>query len=180
MSPALPNESTINLTVYDINPEDVYNTNDIVSQIKAAFIYHLKKNTAKCSSILAQLFDTPEAFAVNEFDKIIVKIAQDLAEDIPASDPRWEERITANKHALGSSASMQIIQQLKEKNRAFGHFIDFLHATNLWEKVRAQSVRFRSKRQTIFKNGVFVHISVGCNRREKSSEIDVSHSGRFK
>lgn len=133
LSQTLPNESAINLTVYDINPEDVYSTHDIISQIKAAFIYHLKKNTAKCSTILTQLFEKPEG--VNEFDKIIVKIAQDLAEDIPASDPRWEERMTANKHALGSSASMQIIQQLKEKNRAFGHFIDFLHATNLWEKV---------------------------------------------
>lgn len=124
----------------------MYNTNDIISQIKAAFIYHLKKNTTKCSEILTQLFENPDAIAVNEFDKIIVKIAQDLAEDIPASDPRWEERITANKHALGSSASMQIIQQLKEKNRALGHFIDFLHATNLWEKVRvrrATSVQIR-------------------------------------
>lgn len=127
-----------------MNPEDVYNTHDIISQLKAAFIYHLKKNTAKCSAILTQIFEEPDAVAVNEFDKIIVKIAQDLAEDIPASDPRWEERITANKHALGSSASMQIIQQLKEKNRAFGHFIDFLHATNLWEKVRVQSATIRT------------------------------------
>lgn len=129
----MPNETAVNLTVYDINPEDVYDTHDIISQIKAAFIYHLKKNKPKCSTILMQLFEEP--IAVNEFDKIIVKIAQDLAEDIPAADPRWEERITTNKHALGSSASMQIIQQLKEKNRAFGHFVDFLHATNLWEKV---------------------------------------------
>lgn len=135
MSQTQPNETAANLTVYDINPEDVYNTHDIISQIKAAFIYHLKKNTAKSTAILTQLFDEPDEVAVNEFDKIIIKIAQDLAEDIPAADPRWEDRMTANKHALGSSASMQIIQQLKEKNRALGHFIDFLHATNLWEKV---------------------------------------------
>lgn len=124
-----------NLTVYDINPEDLFNVSDNISQIKAAFIYHLKKNTAKCSSIINQLFAPGNQMIVNEFDNLIIKIATDLAEDIPAADPRWEEQIANSKYGLGSSTSMQIIQQLKEKNRAFAHFIDFLQATCLWERV---------------------------------------------
>lgn len=135
-SQTLHNETATNLTIYDINPEDVYNLHDSISQIKAAFIYHLKKNTTKCTSILNQLFSNTSSFAANEFDNIIMKIAKDLAEDIPAADPRWEEQIASNKCALGSSTSMQIIQQLKEKSRAFTHFIDFLQATQLWDKVR--------------------------------------------
>lgn len=132
---SIQNEAAINLTIYDINPEDVYNMHDSISQIKAAFIYHLKKNSTKCSSIINQLFSTPTSFAAHEFDNIIIKIAKDLAEDIPAADPRWEEQISSNKCALGSSTSLQIIQQLKEKSRAFTHFIEFLQATSLWEKV---------------------------------------------
>lgn len=111
----------------------MYNANDVISQIKAAFIYHLKKNAGKCMTILTQLLE--DSTVANELDNVIFKIAKDLADDIPAADPRWEEEISANKCALGSSASMQIIQQLKEKSRAFSHFIDFLHATNLWEQV---------------------------------------------
>lgn len=134
-----------NLTIYDINPEDLFNVSDNISQIKAAFIYHLKKNTAKCSSIINQLFAPGNQMIVNEFDNLIIKIATDLAEDIPAADPRWEEQIANSKYALGSSTSMQIIQQLKEKNRAFAHFIDFLQATCLWEKVRQSQIVFNWK-----------------------------------
>lgn len=136
MTSQIQNETATNLTLYDINPEDVYNTHDNISQIKAAFIYHLKKNTNKCSNIINQLFSNASSLAADEFDTIIIKIAKDLAEDIPAADPRWEEQIMSNKCALGSSTSMQIIQQLKEKRRAFMHFVDFLQATQLWDKVR--------------------------------------------
>lgn len=134
------NETATNLTIYDVNPDEISNMHDSISQIKAAFIYHLKKNTSKCSAIINQLFANSSSFAANEFDSIIVKIAKDLAEDVPAADPRWEEQLSQSKCALGSSTSLQIIQQLKEKSRAFMHFIDFLQATSLWEKVRAYSI----------------------------------------
>lgn len=136
-SQTLYNEVATNLTIYDVNPEDVYNLNDSISQIKAAFIYHLKKNSSKCSSIINQLFTSVPSIAT-EFDIIIMKIAKDLAEDIPAADPRWEEQISSTTCALGSSTSLQIIQQLKEKSRAFNHFIDFLQANQLWDKVSIQ------------------------------------------
>lgn len=70
----------------------------------------------------------------------MITIAEDLADDIPAADPRWEEMhneaAASAKHALGSSSSLQIITQLKEKNVALKHFVDFLHSTGLWEKVK--------------------------------------------
>lgn len=128
------NDTATNLTVYDIDPDDLHKVQDSISQIKAAFIYHLKKNATKCSSIINQLLSDPNSFAVSDFDNLIVKIAKDLAEDTPAADPRWED-VSCNKYALGSSTSMQIIQQLRDKNRAFVHFIEFLQATNLWQNV---------------------------------------------
>lgn len=128
------NETAANLTIYDINPDEVYCADDIISQMKAAFIYHLKKNNTKCASILQQLLSDSKVAA--ELDKVVIKIAQDLAEDIPAADPRWEEQLAANqKYGLGSSASMQIIQQLREKSKALGHFVEFLHSSGLWNEL---------------------------------------------
>lgn len=126
-------ENPSNLTMYELNPEEVYD-NEGKNQLKAAFIYHLKKNFDKTSEILSQLLE--HGTSSMNLNKIVVEIAKDLAEDIPASDPRWEQMKSA-KHALGSSFSMQIIQQLKEKKFAYNIFIDFLHSTELWSKVAA-------------------------------------------
>lgn len=138
-SQTLNENAPTNLTIYEINPDDVYNTNDIISKIKAAFIYHLKKNSQKCTAILKEVFEDENSGASAELDNIVAKIAGDLAEDIPAADPRWEQKLGDNC-ALGSSASMQIIQQLKEKNRAFNHFVEFLHASHLWDRVSEKNV----------------------------------------
>lgn len=139
-----------NMTIYDLNPDDMSRSTDDISQLKAAFIYHLKKNSAKCFAILSELFsattdddggggggDGPH------LDGMVVSIARDLAEDIPAADPRWEQmsRSGSQHGALGSSASMQIISQLKEKSKAFNLFVDFLHVTELWDKLAMASDR---------------------------------------
>lgn len=116
----------------DLNPDEVYDS-DAISQLKAAFIYHLKKMSNKCSEVIAELLsNTSQEWRL---DEVVVAIARDLVEDIPAADPRWEDQVTANRHALGSSASMQILQQLKEKKLVLNHFVEFLHSTELWGKV---------------------------------------------
>lgn len=66
---------------------------------------------------------------------MVITIAEDLAEDIPAADPRWEHLWEDVNNSLGSSSSMQILTQLKEKNLALRHFVEFLHGTGLWDKV---------------------------------------------
>lgn len=120
-----------NLTMYELNPEELYD-NEEKNQLKAAFIYHLKKNFEKTSEILSHLLDNRTSSM--DINRIVVEIAKDLAEDIPASDPRWEQ-MKFSKNALGSSFSLQIIQQLKEKKIAYNIFIDFLHSTDIWSKV---------------------------------------------
>lgn len=124
-----------NLSMYDLNPDDVYDKEE-KNQMKAAFIYHLKKNFEKTTEILSQLMDNRTS--TTDINRIVVDIAKDLADDIPASDPRWEQ-MKLTKNALGSSFSMQIIQQLKEKKIAYNIFIDFLHSTDIWSKVFIQS-----------------------------------------
>lgn len=129
-------DTTNNLSMYDLNPEEVLNE-DGISKMKAAFIYHLKKNSTKCSAVLMDLLNSENDTNKDcDIDAIVVAIAKDIAEDVPAADPRWEDQIhKAQKHALGSSKSMQLIQQLREKNLALNHFIDFLHSTEIWERV---------------------------------------------
>lgn len=124
-----------NLTIYEINPEDVYNENEFIGKIKMAFIYHLKKRPQKCMDVLNQLWEDEKSNFEQEVDNIVTKIAKDLADDVPAADPRWEDHIPSDNCPLGSSASMQIILQLNEKKRAFNHLIEFLHESQLWNKV---------------------------------------------
>ncbi|XP_017488987.1 PREDICTED: nuclear pore complex protein Nup133 isoform X2 [Rhagoletis zephyria] len=142
------NES--NLYMLDLDPDALYNEfKDEVSQLKAAFIYRLKHNNNMCNTILNDLLRNisegqtgskalPDA---NQLDRIVITIAEDLAEDLPAADPRWEQLWTegghSNKHALGSSSSLQILTQLKEKSLALRHFVEFLHNTGIWEKLEA-------------------------------------------
>lgn len=143
-----PNTTNIgNLTMYELDPEEIVESNkDAVSQLKAAFIYHMKRNSGMCSKLLEQLVK-PDANQVDsDFDRIVLTIAQDLAEDVPSADPRWESTM-ANKFPLGSSTSMQIIQQLLEKNVALNHFIEFLHATGLWGRLYAVTEK-RKQRST--------------------------------
>lgn len=47
------------------------------------------------------------------------------------------------RHSLGSSSSLQIAQQLKEKNLAMNHFVEFLHSTGLWARVRNKLLMVR-------------------------------------
>lgn len=140
-SMSMQTDNVHGLSIYDLNPEEIYDT-DAVNQLKAAFIYHLKKNSMKCTEILKELVIMDSSSKDIDLNNIVVAIAVDLADDIPAADPRWENQFNTTKHGLGSSSSMQIIQQLKEKDLALNHFIDFLHSTDLWERVRYTYLNF--------------------------------------
>lgn len=127
-----------NLVLYDLDPEEISSAEkDNVSQLKAAFIYYIKRNTPASNEIINELLQTLEQKSLDsELDQTVLTIAQDLAEDIPAADPRWE---VTTKHALGSSTSMQIVQQLREKNIALTQFLEFLHGSSLWDKLTTTS-----------------------------------------
>ncbi|XP_052902993.1 nuclear pore complex protein Nup133 [Anopheles moucheti] len=130
-----------NLILYELDPEEIASTAeryepDPVQQLKAAFIYHIKRNTVAADEIIATLLESVSQRdqVDGELDRTVLKIAIDLAQDTPAADPRWE---VTNKHALGSSTSMQIIQQLREKNVAYTQFVEFLRSRNLWDRLNA-------------------------------------------
>lgn len=138
----------VNLSMYELDPDEMQQEgSDVVDQLKAAFIFHLKGQVNSCASILNALFPKDSLQPENDstLDLTVYQIALDLAEDIPAADPRWEGDSSAassrQRHALGSSTSLQIVQQLKEKNLALTHFVEFLHATKLWDRLTAITIR---------------------------------------
>lgn len=138
--------SSNNLHMFELDPDDVYNELvDEVGQLKAAFLYQLKRNNNMAKTIvgdmmrtIADVDRTGAPLDAYKLDRIVITIAEDLAEDLPIADPRWEEAVAdqdSHRHALGSSRSMQIINQLRDKIIAFQHFITFLHSSGVWEKV---------------------------------------------
>lgn len=126
------------LSIYELDPEEIFNdSKDTASQLKAAFIYFLKKNIGTSNGILRDIFPNSMAGLDSDavLDKTVIKIVTELAEDIPSADPRWEHEEYKQRQALGSSSSLQIIQQLKEKSLALCHFIEFLKSTKLWNRL---------------------------------------------
>lgn len=146
-SMASPSLQNVNLSMYELDPDEMQQQgDDAADQLKAAFIFHLKGQVNSCASILNDLFPKDSLQPENDstLDLTVYQIALDLAEDLPAADPRWDQSNGGNssrRNALGSSTSLQIVQQLKEKNLAMTHFVEFLHATKLWARLTAITIR---------------------------------------
>lgn len=61
-----------NLMMYDLDPNEIYNdSKDSNSHLKAAFIYHLKRNYTACNTILKELF--PSDDVIEEVDSKLDK-----------------------------------------------------------------------------------------------------------
>ncbi|XP_063701326.1 nuclear pore complex protein Nup133 [Culicoides brevitarsis] len=128
------NQTMSNLSMYDYNPEEIMQSHDdVVHKLKAAFLYYVKRNTIESTKIIENLLDESEN--LQSLDYAIVAIAKEIATDTPAQDPRWKMIQPEDTFALGRSTSMQILTQLKDKSAAFKHFVDFLHATSIWERL---------------------------------------------
>ncbi|XP_037294139.1 nuclear pore complex protein Nup133 [Manduca sexta] len=143
-----------NLSLYEIDPHEVSAvTTDACGKMKTAFLFHLRRDSASCRALLDALFPpaahahaapapAPAAGAEERdvdavLDRTVMRIATEMLDDIPAGDPRWKPRVGGlqTNIALGSSAALQISAQLRDKQRAFSLFIDFLRATGLWQRL---------------------------------------------
>lgn len=94
-----------------------------------------------CEEILSVLYpiETTSTHSIDSLlDKTVIKICNDLLDDIPAKDPRWTDNATLG---IGSSYYMQILPQLEDKQKAFSLFLRFLKDTGLWQRLAACSIR---------------------------------------
>lgn len=73
-------------------------------------------------------------------DTVIVKIGKDILDDIPAGDPRWLQGEGA-RQGIGSSHSMLVLNQLRDKQKAYALYLIFLKDSGLWDKLSGITVR---------------------------------------
>lgn len=169
-----------NLTLYELDPEEIREGNtDPVAQLKAAFIYHLTRNSVMVRNILNGIFKDDQPSEIDgKLDRIVVTIAENMAEDLPAADPRWEaDRSDRNGLvSLGSSKSMQIIQQLRDKEFCITKFVEFLHGTGLWSRLLAVTekgnVRSTSYLLSDINEKIVAAIALKCQHQAHSKIID--------
>lgn len=88
-------------------------------------------------NIVSSLFpyeEEPANEIDGQLDIAVTKVALDIINDIPSGDPRWVP-IRSSEINLGSSMSLQILNQLEDKQRALEWFFSFLKETKIWERV---------------------------------------------
>jgi nuclear pore complex protein Nup133 len=68
-----PNTTNVgNLTMYELDPEEIYVENkDSVNKLKAALIYHLKRNNTMCQSVLKELLTSATDLNKKKVDSIL-------------------------------------------------------------------------------------------------------------
>ncbi|CAH0593984.1 unnamed protein product [Chrysodeixis includens] len=134
-----------NLSLYEIDPHEVSMvTTDACGKLKTAFLFHVRRDGVACRAIIDELFpaggerDARDERDVDSLlDRSVLRIATEMLDDIPAGDPRWKQRGGgATNISLGSSAALQVAAQLRDKQRAFSLFCDFLRATGLWQRLQ--------------------------------------------
>ncbi|XP_050314136.1 nuclear pore complex protein Nup133 [Anthonomus grandis grandis] len=133
-----------NLTVYHMNPEEIYRAhNDIKGQLMAAFIFHVKNQLTECYDLVNKLFpsDVPTMPSFDSpLDTTVLQIGKELLDDIPAGDPRWTHGRRINS-GIGSSHSMLVLQQLRDKQKAYDLYLTFLKESGLRDKLAGVNVR---------------------------------------
>ncbi|CAH0728191.1 unnamed protein product, partial [Brenthis ino] len=133
-----------NLSLYEIDPHEVSAmSTDAVGKLKSAFLFHVRGAGAAAARLAAELFPPPAAPPARDapLDRTVLAVAADMLDDVPAGDPRWKIRSgAATRVALGSSAALQTAAQLRDKQRAFALFLEFLRAHGLWRRLGCVSV----------------------------------------
>ncbi|XP_073950961.1 nuclear pore complex protein Nup133-like [Choristoneura fumiferana] len=128
-----------NLSLYEIDPNEVSMvTTDACGKLKTAFLFHVRRDAAACRAIVEELFPAKQRDKEQDsaLDRTVVRIATELCDDVPQGDPRWKARAgPATNIPLGSSSALQIAAQLRDKQRAFSLFAEFLRAVGLWQRL---------------------------------------------
>ncbi|KAL8610413.1 hypothetical protein ACOMHN_035130 [Nucella lapillus] len=116
---------------------------DKLSQLKACFLSSLSGNQADVQQMVDDLFpasvmDAPPGESGRELDQLVASLSSDIIDDYPTADPRWAEAV---RQEGGSSSSVIIVQQLRDKVRAHDYLRSFLKKFTLWDKLTVTPVR---------------------------------------
>ena len=147
---------SLNLSVSAAGLDDLTMSESKGDQLKAAFLLFCKRSMGQSVSIVAELFPASDGATVaavvdSALDRLVANMSQDLIEDFPASDPRWMESAEGVASAssgvlssVGTSTSLLILHQLRDKQTAHDFYINFLKEVGLWDRV-SETSHFFSK-----------------------------------
>ena len=134
---------SLNLSVSAAGLDDLTMSESKGDQLKAAFLLFCKRSMGQSVSIVAELFPASDGATVaavvdSALDRLVANMSQDLIEDFPASDPRWMESAEggSSSSSVGTSTSLLILHQLRDKQTAHDFYINFLKEVGLWDRVR--------------------------------------------
>ncbi|XP_060515783.1 nuclear pore complex protein Nup133 [Cylas formicarius] len=138
--------SPSNLSVYQMNADEICSAHkDTASQLKAAFIFHVKSQLTECLEIVNSLFASDMATLAGidaPLDLVVLQMSKEMLDDTPAADPRWNNRDeSCPAQGLGSSHSMQVLHQIRDKQKAYNLFMKFLREAGLWDRFGAVIIR---------------------------------------
>ncbi|PVD32345.1 hypothetical protein C0Q70_07778 [Pomacea canaliculata] len=116
---------------------------DKLSRLKACFITSLSGNQGEVEKLLGDLLP-PAVMELSvsetgrEIDKLVAALSCDIIDDYPTADPRWAESI---RQEGGTTNSLIIAQQLRDKVKAHDYFRAFLKKYGLWSQLSVTPVR---------------------------------------
>ncbi|XP_059142575.1 nuclear pore complex protein Nup133-like isoform X2 [Physella acuta] len=121
---------------------EMLESSDNKTKLKGAFIASISEDRDKVQSIVDEILhparlDPSVKWA--ELDNVVSGVSKDLTDDYPNADPRWAE--SDKQDSTSSTASVIIIQQLKDKQKAHDLFVNFLKNYGIWEQLSVVGVR---------------------------------------
>uniref|UniRef100_A0A1B6E0K1 Nucleoporin Nup133/Nup155-like N-terminal domain-containing protein n=1 Tax=Clastoptera arizonana TaxID=38151 RepID=A0A1B6E0K1_9HEMI len=127
----------------DSQLEELSSQKDNAGLMRAAFLLYIRKNLVQSRAMISDLClsDASLSSRVDAvLDSVIVQVSKDLIDDVPGKDPRWADQKTSTI-SITSSNSLQIINQLEEKQRVLEWYINFLKDLKLWEQLGGMTIR---------------------------------------
>ncbi|KAK6998131.1 nuclear pore complex protein Nup133 [Biomphalaria glabrata] len=121
---------------------ELIESNDNKLKLKGAFIASLSNDQDQIEATVSEILETTHpksGIQTSELDTIVAGVSQDLIDDYPNADPRWAE--SDKQDSTGSTASVILIQQLKDKQKAHDLFVAFLKRFGLWNQMNLVGVR---------------------------------------
>lgn len=132
---------SLNLSVSQAGLDSLVVSESKGDKLKAAFLLFCKRDLAESVAVVQCLFPpdhTPAAGGAGPadcpLDKLVTTMSCDLIDDFPASDPRWMQSVP--EASVGSTMSILILHQLRDKQTAHEFYVSFLKEVGLWQRVR--------------------------------------------
>lgn len=125
-----------NLSLYELDPRELEpHAGDALGRLKTALLYHVRRDLPAVRRVLAAAFPEPGGDAA--LRDAVARLAEEMVDDAPAGDPRWEPAPPRAGPALGASGALRPGAQLADKRRALALLDALLTAAGLRQRLDA-------------------------------------------